>query len=430
MGHRGPHPEDPRLFREKALPVLRAAYAEVSWLLGRGYRIESALRVVGEHHQLHARQRLALQRTACSEELCAARRAKALRPQQAGEGPWSIDGFNLIITLEVGLSKGLLLRGGDRSLRDLAGLRGSYHLVEETDTAIELLGTAIRILRPPAIRIWLDSPVANSGRLRARIGERAASWPAPVEIELAQDPDRCLVGKERVISSDSAVLDACASWLNLAAWIFTDLRPEPWPEPWIVDLDPGPRGQSEPPSARAALRDTMHVQPQGGARPMSILDRIKNLIQADHISRWPLDERSALIRLLYSACAADEAYSAREQAWLKETMKDIGTPWEEIDRIELPEAARLLCSDPEKEAQLYRLLAGALFADGDYDQAERSFVSRLCSEQGLSRAKLEEEIKRARGRILDGALADWNRRIESSDGTLPPTREEGGGSES
>lgn len=267
MGHRGPHPEDPLLFRDGALPALRRAYEEVSWLLGRGYRLEFALRVAGEHHQLHARQRLALQRTVCDPERCAARRGKVVPIAEAGRGPWSVDGFNLIITLEVALSGGVLLRGGDRALRDLAGLRGSYHLVEETDAAIELLGAAIRALGPPAIRIWLDAPISNSGRLRARIAEQAASWPIPVEIDLVPDADPCLFGRERVISSDSVVLDECASFINLAPWILDNFlygarddvrdfaeefagrvktRVADRPGIWIVDLDPDSRPGTPP----------------------------------------------------------------------------------------------------------------------------------------------------------------------------------------
>ena len=155
---------------------------------------------------------------------------------------------------------------------------------------------------------------------------------------------------------------------------------------------------------------------------MSILHRIKNLILADRITHWPVDDRGALIRLLYSACAADEAYSPSEQAFLQQTMSDVGISWDQIHQIELKDAAQRLCADGEKEAQLYRLLADALFADGDYDRAEKSFVSRLCSEEGLSRPKLEAEIKRARAHILDGALADWNQQIESGDGPRAPKR--------
>ncbi len=42
--HRGPHPDDAELFRADAIPRLRAAVADLSWLLGRGYADGSAFR--------------------------------------------------------------------------------------------------------------------------------------------------------------------------------------------------------------------------------------------------------------------------------------------------------------------------------------------------------------------------------------------------
>lgn len=230
--HRGPHPEDRRLFAPTALPKLRAACTEVSWLLGRGYRMDPALRAVCEHHQLDTRQRLAVQRSACSTQQERARRDKSLSPQQAAGGAWAIDGFNLIITLEVALSSGVLLSGQDGALRDLAGLRGSYHPIAETTRALDLLGDATRRYQPPAVWIWLDAPVANSGRLRERIMECSASWPCPVVINLVPNADLSLAGSGWVISSDSVVLDSCTSWINLASWLLA----EQIPSAWVIDL--------------------------------------------------------------------------------------------------------------------------------------------------------------------------------------------------
>lgn len=223
--HRGAHPEDARLFAAAVLPRLRAAAAEVSYLCSRHYPLEPVLNFVGGHHQLEARQRLALRRTACSPQQQAERAARLLPPERAADGPLQIDGFNLIISLEVALSGGLLLRGGDGALRDLAGLSGSYRPVQETEAALQLLGRGLQALAVPAVRLLLDAPVANSGRLRARVLEHAAAWPCPVEVLLLPDVDRALVAAPRVVSSDSAVLDACTSWLNLGAWLLAQYLP-------------------------------------------------------------------------------------------------------------------------------------------------------------------------------------------------------------
>ena len=58
------------------------------------------------------------------------------------------DGFNLIITVEVALSGGLVLDCHDGTVRDLAGLRGSYHPVDETDGALDLIGRELGALAP------------------------------------------------------------------------------------------------------------------------------------------------------------------------------------------------------------------------------------------------------------------------------------------
>lgn len=229
--HRGAHPEDERLFADAALPRLRAAATEVTYLLSRGYPPDPALTFVCGHYQLDTRQRVAIRRCVCSDAQRAGRAARLVPLPQASSGPAVIDGFNLIITLEVALSGGVLLLGADGALRDLAGLRGSYHPVEETEAALVLLGRGLGTLGVPAVRILLDAPVANSGRLRARILSHAASWSLPVEVELLPDVDGALSDVARVVSSDAAVLDACRSWLNLAPWLVAQAQGE---RPWRV----------------------------------------------------------------------------------------------------------------------------------------------------------------------------------------------------
>jgi hypothetical protein len=50
--HRGPHPEDERLFAADGLPILRQAVADLCWLLSRGYAPESSLKLVGDCYDL------------------------------------------------------------------------------------------------------------------------------------------------------------------------------------------------------------------------------------------------------------------------------------------------------------------------------------------------------------------------------------------
>lgn len=152
---------------------------------------------------------------------------------------------------------------------------------------------------------------------------------------------------------------------------------------------------------------------------MSLLERIKNLIHTDRIANWPLRERTALVRILYSACAADEAYTTDEQRWLQGVMKDAGLSWPQIQQLQLSDAVACLMEDAAKEAQLYPLLAEALFSDGDFDVVEKAFVDKLVV-QGLSRDKIDASIKQVRDRIFGDALSGWSRDIKdrsSGDGS-------------
>lgn len=230
-GHRGAHPEDARLFAPAAVAKLRTACEEAAYLLSRGYAERSVVDVVGRRHELEARQRLALQRSMCSEAQRTARLAKRVEASRARGQRLAIDGFNLIIGLEVALSGGVLLRGYDQALRDLAGLRGSYRLVAETERALELIAELAHELRPAELHFLLDAPVSNSGRLRACLLEHASAFALPVTVDLVPDPDRELARREYVVSSDALVLDRAESVVDLLTPAVARV-----PGAWVVEL--------------------------------------------------------------------------------------------------------------------------------------------------------------------------------------------------
>jgi hypothetical protein len=230
---RGFDPGDSKDFSGDSLDRLSEAQEEIEWLLGRGYRIGPAVDFIGSHYQLSSRQRTALQR-ACSSKKQRKRRLSTLLPAEAAsEGCLNIDGFNLVITLEVALSGSLVILGSDGVLRDLAGLRGTYFLIDQTEKALSLIGRTLREMHVPKAVFYLDAPVSNSGRLKKRIHEHAAAWNMPVEVELVPNSDVVLSKMERVVSGDSIILDQCRSWFNLSRLIVSNHIPEAW----IVDLE-------------------------------------------------------------------------------------------------------------------------------------------------------------------------------------------------
>ena len=229
---RGFDPDDLKIFSKESIAELKIAQEEIQWLLDRGYKIKQIIEFTGNHYLLSARARTALQRTTSSTADCEKRRSTMLPFECAKDGCLNIDGFNLIITLEVAISGSPILLGKDEVYRDLAGLRGTYRIIDKTDTAISLIGKTLQELSVPMVKFYLDSPVSNSGRLKTKILECSEQWGMPVEVELIPNVDAVLAGKERIVTGDSIILDECKSWFNLSRKIIEDYIQDAW----VIDL--------------------------------------------------------------------------------------------------------------------------------------------------------------------------------------------------
>ena len=216
--HRGPHPEDARLFAAAAWGNLQNATADMSWLLSRGYADKSTLKIVGDHYQLHNRQRMAVMRSACSDDARAFRRAHRAEVHEVRGAALYIDGFNVTTTVEAALAGGVLLLARDGCLRDVASMHGSYRKVNETPRAIELIGRTATELGIARCLWYLDQPVSNSGRLKVLIMQIAAEHNWNWQVEVVASPDKQLKETdEHIATADSAILDRCSRWFNLAA---------------------------------------------------------------------------------------------------------------------------------------------------------------------------------------------------------------------
>jgi hypothetical protein len=226
--HRGPHPTDVKLFAPEVIPQLCEAAADFSMLLSKGYADKSSLKLVGDKFSLTERQRLAIMRSSCSDQQLAGRNQRCVEIKNIAGKSIAIDGYNLLITIEAALSGGILFRGRDGCLRDLASIHGTYRKVAETIPAIELIGNFLSEFKI-AHALWLlDSPVSNSGRLKKIINDLAnehnwsgfdrltTGW----EVRLSFSPDAELIKTDvPVASSDSVILDSCKIWINFATEI-------------------------------------------------------------------------------------------------------------------------------------------------------------------------------------------------------------------
>lgn len=222
VSRRGFCESDKRWFSSKEQIRLRKAKEEIEWLINREYKIEPVVKFVGDKYQFSLRQRDALKRSICSEKNRVIRKSKSLSLDKIKEGPVHIDGFNLIIILEVALSDSILIVGSDGNIRDLAGLRGTYKVIDKTDEALKLIGKFFKRYDCKEVIIYLDAPVSNSGNLINKILEKANIWGVNTNVRLVNNADIVLDKLDRVVSSDAAVIDKCGSYFNVARAIIED----------------------------------------------------------------------------------------------------------------------------------------------------------------------------------------------------------------
>lgn len=230
---RGAHPKDRDCFAPAALGALRQAVADLSWLQGRGYPAKASLKLVGDRHALRDRQRKALRRCAAGDEDCERRRRNRVAVADLAGEPIVVDGYNILLTVEAALSGGVLLLGRDGVMRDLAAMSGHYRRVSVTRQAVGLIAAAVADAGCSKVRWLLDRPVSNSGRLRALIEDETTGERPRWTVDLTDRTDRVLMESPEVVASaDSAVIDGCRRWCNLARHVVETAAPDPW----IVDL--------------------------------------------------------------------------------------------------------------------------------------------------------------------------------------------------
>ena len=218
--HRGPHPADAKLFAPDAIGDLQLATADFSLLLTKGYADKSALKLVGDKFSLTKRQRLAVMRSACSDQHLTSRNQRCVAIKNLAGRGIAIDGYNVLITIEAAMSGACVFKGRDGCFKDLASIHGTYRKVTETIPALQLIADFLKEIGVSKAVWLLDSPVSNSGRLKTLMGELARKSGWNWDIELLLSPDAELKKTDLIVaSSDSVVLDGCKRWSNLATEI-------------------------------------------------------------------------------------------------------------------------------------------------------------------------------------------------------------------
>jgi len=148
--------------------VLEAA-KDLRYLLERGYRRESALRLIVDKYQLSTKQKLLLYRAVYDSSTATKHKEKIVTAQKIRGSKLAIDGYNVMITVESGLTGGLLVLCDDGFIRDISAVHGKYRITSMTEKALSIIVKAVEELKPAKTNFFFDAQVSRSGELASHV---------------------------------------------------------------------------------------------------------------------------------------------------------------------------------------------------------------------------------------------------------------------
>ncbi len=185
-----------------------------------GYPRDAALDLVGNRFNLPRMDRDLLRRGVFAKQIAERRLAKRVCGTRWRGKPLWVDGHNVHITVESFLLGRVLVLANDGALRDVAALSRSYKPSAVTHTALTAVMGFLKAFPPQEVHFLFDAPMSRSGELSARYREALRDLGLPGDARAVAVPERQFPRSGAVIaSSDQAVVDACAHWLDLARWV-------------------------------------------------------------------------------------------------------------------------------------------------------------------------------------------------------------------
>lgn len=199
---------------------LEKAAEDFRYLLNRGYPRKAALELVGNRYGLTFDERHLLHRGVFSDADSESRRKRKIPIGKVRNRDLAIDGYNVIITIEAGLSGQPLIFGDDGFIRDISGLSGNFKKTKRTDEALQLILEAIKRVMPSQTLVLFDAPISMSGRLAQDVRDLLRKQGLLGDARALKVPEEILIGFPGVIAtSDTAIIDRSKKVVDLAGYI-------------------------------------------------------------------------------------------------------------------------------------------------------------------------------------------------------------------
>ncbi|MGZ3538165.1 MAG: DUF434 domain-containing protein [Thermodesulfobacteriota bacterium] len=199
---------------------LQKAARDFRFLLNRGYPRKAALELVGNRYGLTSDERHLLHRGVFSDSDSESRRKKKVFLGDVLNQDLVIDGHNVLITIEAGISGRPLILGDDGFIRDISGVSGNFKKTETTEKAIQFIIRAIKKMRPTQTLFLLDAPISKSGELAEAVRNYLKKEGISGDAMALRVPERILIGFPGVVAtSDTAIINRSKKVLDLAGHV-------------------------------------------------------------------------------------------------------------------------------------------------------------------------------------------------------------------
>jgi hypothetical protein len=203
------------------LSVRREAVDDLRYLLSRGYGRISAVKFVGDKYVLDKPQRLLLYRGIYPPEGASAHQKKMVGSADISQSELSIDGFNVLWTVDGALKGRPLYLCDDGFVRDISAIHGSV-MGEDVSRPLGLIIIVLKDLNPKNVHFVFDRLISRSGEISREVRRLLSSVSLKGDASTAASADFEVLRKgEIVATSDSVMIEKASRVFDLAGYIIT-----------------------------------------------------------------------------------------------------------------------------------------------------------------------------------------------------------------
>jgi hypothetical protein len=196
---------------------LAEAVKDLRYLLARGYNRGSAVRFVGDKCRLTLEERHVLTRGVFDKAEAESIRMKLVKISEISGQKVSIDGYNLLITVESILAKKPLIQCDDFVTRDISAVFGKHKITARSIRALRLILKNLREYETKEVHFFYDKQVSKSGLLASTTRRMIAEFELQGTATTTQKADVATLRSGGIIvSSDTVIIQKAGKVLDLA----------------------------------------------------------------------------------------------------------------------------------------------------------------------------------------------------------------------